>query len=66
MNYSFFLFSKLYDLKFKDDAKLEYDMLFEKMFPIYLHWKIWDTLNGLGIGEYESMNTFLTRLTDES
>ena len=66
MNYSFFLFSKLYDLKFKDDAKLEYDMLFEKILPIYSHWQEWDILNGLKMGQYESMDTFLTRLTDES
>jgi hypothetical protein len=60
MDYSFFLFSKLYDLKFKSDAKLEYDILFEKVLHIYSKWKEWDILNGIALSEYESMDLFLT------
>jgi len=35
MNYSFFLFSKLYSVFFYEDDDLEYDLLFEKLTSLY-------------------------------
>lgn len=35
MEYSHFLFSKLYDLHFPEDNELEYDLLFEKLGGLY-------------------------------
>ena len=35
MNYSFFLFSKLYELTFPEDSGLEYDLLFDKLVLLY-------------------------------
>jgi hypothetical protein len=58
MNYSFFLFSKLYDVYHVDESP--YDILFYKLSAMYKNWMIWDIDNGKGIGEYESMSNYLS------
>jgi hypothetical protein len=58
MNYSFFLFSKLFDVYHTTD--LEYDSLFEELSVMYKDWLIWDVDNGKNIGEYESMQNYLS------
>lgn len=57
MNYSFFLFSKLFDVYHTTD--MTYDALFEELKAMYKDWIIWDVDNGQNIGEYESMQNYL-------
>ncbi len=57
MNYQLFLFSKLYDIHMPSDKP--YDVIYKDVLRMYNDWLYWDTFNGAGIGEYESMETFL-------
>jgi hypothetical protein len=64
MNYSFFLFSKLFDIYHTNEEP--YDILFEEVGKMYKDWLIWDVDNGKKIGEYESMQKYLATHTPES
>lgn len=57
MNYSFFLFSKLFDIYHTTDTP--YDILFEELSAMYKDWLSWDVYNGKSMGEYESMCEYL-------
>jgi hypothetical protein len=57
MNYSFFLFSKLFDIYHTTEEP--YDILFEEVGKMYKDWLVWDVDNGKNIGEYESMSEYL-------
>lgn len=56
-NYSFFLFTKLFDVYHTTESP--YDILFEEMCDMYKDWGDWDKVNGSHIGEYESMCEYL-------
>jgi hypothetical protein len=57
MNYSFFLFSKLFDVHHATDQP--YDILFDELKDMYKDWEVWDEENGKNIGGYESMQEYL-------
>ena len=56
MDYTFFLFSKLYELH--NDDKIEYDLLFMKILDDFENWQNWDKINGANISEYDSINKY--------
>jgi hypothetical protein len=57
MNYDFFLFSKLHEIK--NHSEMEYDLLFEIVCESFRQWEQWDEINGKNIGTYESMQKFI-------
>jgi hypothetical protein len=57
MNYSFYLFSKLFDLYKKSDKP--YDELFEDILKAYESWVQWDFHRSKDISEYDSICTYL-------
>jgi len=57
MNYSFFLFSKLYDLEF--NPTIPYDEVFDDVKRMYKDYLIWDGETNKPIGDYEAMQEFL-------
>jgi len=63
MNYSFYLFSKLFDVYHTTEAP--YDELFEEVKAMYKDWLVWDVDNGKNIGEYESMCEYLATTAPE-
>lgn len=56
MNYSFFLFSKLYDIHNPNEHP--YDILFDELCTLYKYWQKWDEISGKDLGEYESMEKY--------
>jgi hypothetical protein len=58
MNYDFFLFSKLHEIK--NQSEIEYDLLFEIVCESFQEWEKWDEINGKNIGTYESMQKFIS------
>lgn len=63
MNYSFFLFSKLYENWFHQDDDLEYDLLFDKLEPLYAKYFLGD-FNDQSVDEYTCINNFFKNLKE--
>jgi hypothetical protein len=57
MNYIFFLFSKLHEIK--NQSEMEYNLLFEIVCESFQQWEQWDEINGKNISTYESMEKFI-------
>lgn len=58
MNYSFFLFGKLFDVY--HTTEIPYDILFGELSAMYEDWISWDVENGKNTGEYESMCKYIS------
>jgi hypothetical protein len=63
MNYSFYLFSKLFDLYKKSDKP--YDETFFDVVKMYEEWLQWDFDRKQNISEYESMTVYLRTKQDK-
>lgn len=59
MEYSFFLFSKLYELYFPEDNELEYDLLFDRLTILYQDYYT-NSYNDVFRSEYSCMRDYLS------
>lgn len=64
LSYRFFLFAHLYDCVLKEDAKLEYDLLFPKVVAHYYKY-LESSYNDHNMSEYECIIDFLENSEDE-
>lgn len=64
MNYSFFLFNKLYDSIFGVDHELEYDLMFDNMLSLFNEYEC-SQYNDEFEPEYECMVRFLKQRLSE-
>ena len=63
MEYSFFLFTKLFDQY--HIVETPYDILHGELIVMHNDWQEWDKTNGLNIPEYESMCEYLATHTPD-